>query len=133
MQTLTCQDMLKLKPSIRIGKKVDLRSFEHETAELLILSWTTITRVYRECSEVSSRSLGKNTMLMPGVRGGRRRTSLKTQHIKPSELHLVADGFQQQKTTVSKEQETEATPNWTVDDWRNVSWSEVWIYLWMHP
>uniref|UniRef100_A0AAR2JRL1 Tc3 transposase DNA binding domain-containing protein n=1 Tax=Pygocentrus nattereri TaxID=42514 RepID=A0AAR2JRL1_PYGNA len=58
-------DLLKCRPSIRTGKKGDLRDFERgvvvgarraglsisETADLLGFSHTTISRVYRERSE----------------------------------------------------------------------------------
>ncbi len=56
---------LRIKPSIKIGKKGDLSDFEcgmvvgarraglsiSKTADLLGFSQTTISRVYRECSE----------------------------------------------------------------------------------
>ncbi len=58
-------DLLKFKPSIRMGKKGDLSDFEcgmvvgarraglsiSETADLLGFSRTIVSRVYRECSE----------------------------------------------------------------------------------
>ncbi len=59
-------------------------------------------------------------------------------------LNPEADGLQQQKTTpgaapVSEEQETEATftkltqiTNWTIEDWKNVAWSDESRFLLRH-
>lgn len=82
-------NLLKFKPSIRMGKKCDLSDFEHgiavgarlaglsisEAADRLSYSHTTISRVYREWSEkrrkypVSCGSLGEYALLMAEVQG----------------------------------------------------------------
>ncbi len=81
-------DLLKFKPSIRMGKKRDLSDFEREmvvrarwaglsiskTADLLGFSRTAISRVYREWSQNRENIqwaavVDKNALLMSEVRG----------------------------------------------------------------
>jgi len=106
--------LLKFKPSIRMGKKEDLRDFEcgmvaglsiSETSDLLGFSRTTISRVYRERSEkekISSERQLCGRKCLVDVRGQRRKGRLDRDDRKATGTQISTRSNQGMQNTISQ-------------------------------
>ncbi len=172
--------MLKFKPSIRTGKKGDLSDFERgmvvgarraglsisQTADLLVFSRTTISRVYREWSEkekISSERQLCGRKCLVDVRGQRRMGRLVRDDRKTTVTQITTRYNQGMQNTISEHttrrtlkqmgsssrrphrapllsaknstrrlQFTQERQNWTIEDWKNVAWSDESEFLLRH-
>uniref|UniRef100_A0AAY4CXQ8 Transposase Tc1-like domain-containing protein n=1 Tax=Denticeps clupeoides TaxID=299321 RepID=A0AAY4CXQ8_9TELE len=125
-------------------KKGDLSDFERgisDTADLLGLSCTTISRDYREWSEKGKTSSEQQfcaRKCLVDARGQRRmarvlcrRASLNSQHVKqmgyssrrPHRVPLLSAKNRKLRLQFT---------NWTIEDWKNVSWSDECRFLLRH-
>ncbi len=112
-------DLLKFKPSIRMGKKEDLSDFERgmvigarraglsisKTADLLEFSRTTISRVYREWSEqekISSEQQLCGRKCLVDVRGQKRMGRLVRDDRKATVTQITTRYNQGMQNTISE-------------------------------
>ncbi len=112
-------DMLKFKPSIRMEKKGDLSDFEHgmfvgtrraglsisKIADLLGFSRTTISRIYRECSEkekISSERQLCGRKCLVDIRGQRRMDRLVRDDRKATVTQITTRYNQVMQNTISE-------------------------------
>ncbi len=174
-------DLLKLKPSIRMGEKGDLSDFERgmfvgdrraglsisQTADLLGFSRTTISRVYREWTEkekISSEQQLCGRRSLVDVRGQKRMARLVRDDRKATVTQITTRYNQGMQNTISERtthrtlkqmgyssrrphrvpllsaknrkrrlQFAQAQQNWTIEDWKNVAWSDESRFLLQHP
>ncbi len=113
------EDLLKFKPSIRTGKKGDLSDFERgmvvgvrraglsisKTADLLGLSRTTISRIYREWSKkekISSERQLCGRKCLVDVRGQRRMDRLVRDDRKATVTQITTRYNQDMQNTISE-------------------------------
>ncbi len=173
-------DLLKFKPSIRMGKKGDLSDFEcgmvvgarrgglsiSKTADLLGFPCTTISRVYKEWSKkekISSERQMCGRKCLVDVRGQRRMGRLDRDDRKATITHITTCYNQGMQNTISERttrgtlklmgyssrrphrvpllsaknrkrrlQFAQAYQNWTIEDWKNVAWSDESRFLLQH-
>ncbi len=174
------EDLLKFKPSIRMGKKGDLSDFESgmvfgarraglsisKTADLLGFSCTTISRVYRDGSgkeKISSERQLCGWKCLVDVRGQRRMARLVrddrkatvtqiTTRYNQGMLNIISEptthrtlkqmGYSSRrphrvpllsaKNRKRRLQFTQAHQHGTIEDWKNVVWSDKSLFLLRH-
>ncbi len=165
-------NLLKFKPSIRMGKKGDLSDFEHgmvvgarqaglsisKITDLLEFSRRTNSRVYREWSEkekISSEWQLCGRKCLVNVRGQRRMCRQVRDDRKVTVTHITIRYNQGMQNIISEPttcrtlkqmgyssrrphwvpllsaknrkqrlQFAQAHQNWTIEDWKNVAWSD---------
>ncbi len=163
-----------------MGKKGDLSDFERgmvvgarraglsisQTADLLVFSRTTISRVYREWSEkekISSERQLCGRKCLVDVRGQRRMGRLVRDDRKTTVTQITTRYNQGMQNTISEHttrrtlkqmgsssrrphrapllsaknttrrlQFTQEQQNWTIEDWKNVAWSDESEFLLRH-
>ncbi len=163
-----------------MGKKGDLSYFEYgmvvgarraglsisKTSDLLGFSRTTISRVYRECSEkekISSERQLCGRKCLVDVRGQRRMGRLVREDRKATVTQIITRYNQGMQNTISERtthrtlnqmgyssrrphrvpllsdknrtrrlQFTQVHPNWPIEEWKNVAWSDKSRFLLRH-